>query len=391
MGIFDFFKKIFEEEKVGEIKSEKVAFSDIKDWIEKKGKENEIKEKEIFSLIDNKINVFIDELKEKINVLKGIDVESKKAEDKFKSITNEGRKKYLEAIEIFIGNLEKLEKDNLEKFIENINKIFLNFNKSSHMSYERATILIGKEMENIKESIKNFSKDMIKIFDENRNIVDFSVMLSLVKIKLNKIDEIEYELKKINNTNINLIEKINKKEEENKRIIEEIEKIKKSHEYLENLEKENNIKILEEGLEKDILGLKQIVDFKDLSTFFHIFKEEMKIVKAHKEDFQTNFKKDYGESILNLLNESKLNNETISKKIKQIKSKKEEIEKNKREIKKDETQKLYPETTRIILEIGNLNNEKERGEKRKEKLNISKDVIIKEIREEMGKVEMVVE
>ena len=137
--------------------------------------------------------------------------------------------------------------------------------------------------------------------------------------------------------------------------------------------------------------LKQIVDFKDLSTFFHIFKEEMKIVKAHKEDFQTNFKKDYGESILNLLNESKLNNETISKKIKQIKSKKEEIEKNKREIKKDETQKLYPETTRIILEIGNLNNEKERGEKRKEKLNISKDVIIKEIREEMGKVEMVVE
>ena len=390
MGMFNFLKKIIKKDEVEENK-ERISFSDIENWIEKKGKENEIKEKEIFSLIDNKINVFIDELKEKINVLKGIDVESKKAEDKFKSITNEGRKKYLEAIEIFIGNLEKLEKDNLEKFIENINKIFLNFNKSSHMSYERATILIGKEMENIKENVRVFSKDMIKIFDENRNIVDFSVMLSLVKIKLNKIDEIEYELKKINNTNINLIEKINKKEEENKRIIEEIEKIKKSPEYLENLEREKNIKFLEEELEKDILGLKQIIDFKALSNFFHIFEREMQIVKLHREDFQTNFKKDYGESILNLLNEAKLNNETISEKIKQIKSKKEEIEKNKREIKKDETQKLYPETTRIILEIGNLNNEKERGEKRKEKLNISKDVIIKEIREEMGKVEMVVE
>ncbi len=38
MGIFDYFKKILESKKVEEVEKEKIAFSEIEGWIDKKRK-----------------------------------------------------------------------------------------------------------------------------------------------------------------------------------------------------------------------------------------------------------------------------------------------------------------------------------------------------------------
>ncbi len=387
MGFFDFLKKIIEKKiETSKIEKEKIAFSEIGNWTERKQKEIEIREKEVLVLIQDRINVFADEFKEKINIVKTVEVDSKKVEDRIKFIVNEGRKKYIESANDFIDNLESLEKGRLEKFIEEINRIFLNFNKTSHMSYERATILIGKEMADIKKSLKVFSGDLIKIFEVNKDITDSSRTVSHIKLKLKQVDEIGKYFEKVGEIIISLDGKITEKEEENKKILEKIEKIKKSEDYIKNLERQEKIKLFEGELEKELLSLKQLIDFKALANFFHIFGEEMSIVKIHREDFQTSFRKDDGESIVRLLNEAKLNNETISKKISQINNKKEEIEKNKQEIKKDETQGLYSETTKIILDIGNLKNEKEREEKRHEKLKTNREEMIREIKEDAGKL-----
>lgn len=387
MGLVDFFRKITKKKaEESEIGQEKIAFSEVENWI--KGKRNEIKvrESKILVLVQDKINVLINELKEKINIAKGVDIESKKAESKINSLVEEGRKKYIEFVESFIEDLKSLEKKGFEKFIAEIDKVFLNFNKSSHMSYERATILIGKEMADIKESIKVFSRDLVKLFNENKDIADLSKIIPLAKLKLNQISETEETLGRVNDEIIFLDRKITEKKEENKKILEEIEKIKKSEDYLKDLGKQEKIKLLEEELEKDILGLRQLIDFKALANFFHIFEKQMNIVKVHREDFQASFKKDNGKSILDLLNESKLNNEVISEKIKQINNKKEEIIKNKQEIKKDETEELYSKITNMVIEIGNLMNQKTREEKRYTKLKASKEDIIKELKEEFKKM-----
>ena len=392
MGLFDFFKKILEKKEEPIIEQEKIVFSDIDNWIEKKRKEIGIREKKILTLIQEKIEVFINELKEKIDIAKKVDVESKKVEDRIKFISDEGRKKYIESTNDFIENLESLEKVKFEKFIEKINKIFLDFNKNSHMNYERATILIGKEMASIKKSLKIFSGDLIKIFEENKDVIDSLKKFSLIELELNKIAETDETLGKIDEAVISLNKKVNEKKEENKKILEEIEKIKKSEDYIRNLEMQGKIKLLEEGLYKDIISLKQIIDFKELANFFHVFEKQMKIVKLHRDYFQTEFRKDDGESIVKLLNESKLNNDVISEKIKQIKDREEEIAKEKQEVKKDGIEKLYSATTKIILEIGNLNNEKEKDEKRREKLKIRKEELVENVKGEVegiGGVEII--
>ena len=388
MGIFDFFKKIITDKKAEEAEKEKIAFSGIADWIEKKRKEIENKEEEVFTFVKEIINIFTNEIKEKINILKNIDINSKREEDKIKSITEEGRKKYLEFVELFIKNLDNLQQDKLEKIIININKIFSDFNKNSHMSYERATILIGKEMGSIKDEIKVFSKNLIKVFDENKNIINSYKVVSLIKIKLKQLEETERDFNRVNETISTLTKKVTDKEEENKKILEEIEEIKKSPDYLEYLERLKKIKSIEEDLEKDFFSLRQLIDFKALGNFYHIFEKEIKIVNSYKDNFQTNFQKDNGANILNLLNQAKLNTQEISDKINQIRKKKEEIMKNETEIEKDKTQELYSRIARTITEADNLKNLKTKEGKRCEKLNSSKKNIIKNIKEDFEKIEV---
>ena len=385
MGIFDFIKKIFEDEKA-EVGKEKMGFFDIKNWIEKKSKENEIREKQTLNLIKNKIEVFSNDIKTKIKVLEDVDVELKKAEDKLKFMTNEGRKKYIEFANIFINNLESLKKDDIEVFIASVNKAFSSFNKSSRMSYERATILIGKEVADIKEDIKALFQELKTLIEKNKDIIDFSKTISLVKSNLEEINRIERDIEIIRADKILIDNKIKQAKEKEKKILGEIEEIKKSPYYLENIERQNKIKLLNGEMEKDISKLREMINFKGLSNFYHIFENQMSIVKLHREDFLTNFNKDDGASILSLLHEAKLDNENILKIAEEMENKKRKIQTEKEQIKKDETQNLYSETTKILLEIGNLNNEKTRDEKREEKIKEKKVKLIEEIKENIKKI-----
>lgn len=391
MGIFDLFKKLFKEKKIEEIVIEKLAFSDIENWIENKTKANEIKEKEVILMIGDKIKKYNDELNQKIKILGDFDVESKKVEDRLKSVVNESRKKYIESLEIFIGRLNNIEKEKLEEFIFYVNRVFLDFNKKSHMNYQKTTILIGKEMRSIKDNLKIFSGKLVEIFDENKNIVDSFKGISLVKSKLNMIIAIDRTLEKIRETIPDLNEKIKGKEEENKKLLEEIEKIKKSSNYLERLRIQKKIESLKEELKNDVFRLNQLFDFKALANFYHSFEKEMKVIKEYKENFKKAFQKDGGKNILSLLDESKLNNETISEKVNLIRAKIEKTSTYEREIREDETEELYSQIKIMVMEIDNLKIEKVKEEKRDEKIRTNKKELIDSLKQELTKlnVEMI--
>ncbi len=386
MGIFDFFRKITKTNNFEEIVIEKLTFFEIENWIERRIRENELKEKEILFVAGWKIKDFIKELREKIVILKGVDVDARKEKDEIKNIVIDSRKKYIELVEDLIERLNNLEEPKLERFIERINKIFFDFNKSSFKNYERATILIGKEMASIKFGVRAFSKDLLKTYEKGKSVVDFFKRISLVKSKLDMIPSIDRTFGKISETILSLNGKIMDKEEENKKILEEIEKIKKSSNYLGYLRNQKKIESLKEELKNDIFRLKQLLDFKALANFFHINEEQMNILKNYKEDFYTHFIEDDGKSIISLLDEAKLNNEKILDKIEKIYSKLEETKKHEQEIKEDETQELYPKIKEIVLEIDNLKIEKAKEEKRHEKLKTNKEELISILKQELGKM-----
>ena len=386
MGIFDLFKRLVKKNKTEEIVIEKLAFSDIEDWIKNKIKENELKEKEIIDLVKKKISSFDEQLKEKKSVLENVNVESKKVEDRLKSVVNESRKKYIESLEIFMGNLNNIEKEKLEEFISYVNRVFLDFDKKSHMNYEKTTILIGKEMAGIRESLKIFSKELVRVFGENKNIVDLSKSLVFIKLKLNQINQIDKVLEEINGEIALLGKKTIDKRGEEEKLLKGIEQAKKSPGYSDYLNMQEKIKFLGEEIKKNIQNLRQLIDFKALTNFYHIFENEMNTIKEHKENFEESFRKDNGLRILNLLENSKLNNNQILEKAEHIRTGKEELKKNKQEIRGGETQNLDAEKTKISKEIEELNTEKAKEEKRHEKLEISKEEAINVLKQEISKL-----
>ncbi len=389
MNMFNFIKKIFKEPEKVEESKEKIAFSEIGDFVKNKIRETENHEKKAISLINQKVDLFTNEIREKIKIVNAVDIESKDRNDKMKSLVYEGRKKYVEFLERFIKVIQNNElkggddKTNLEKVIENINLAFLRFNENSGKSYERATILIGKEMGTMRDALKSLSKELMIIFDENRKIIQISKRLFLLESKMGEIKEMKEKLLKIDEEVINLDKKITEKEEESKEVLEKINKIKKSVEYLENIEKEKSVLQNEQTINEKILNLKQLIDFKKLSNFFHIFEDKMAIVKHYRDDFLGEFKKSGEEPILNLLNESKLNTDKIDKAIEQIHDKKQEVEKDKSTIKKDETLVLASELEKISEEINDLVNEQKWAEKKNEELKVSEVDIFKLIKDEL--------
>ena len=392
MGLKDFLRKLAQgmKSKDKAPEKEKVALSDLGAWTENKIKDFKAKEKATLIFIQKKVEFLVDELKEKINAAESFDVNLKKEEDRIKSAVEEGRKKYLESVEYLISSLNNLNKERLEKAIADADRIFSDFNKKSSRSYERATILIGKEMGEIKESLKAFSKSLIKIFDENKGLVESSRLVFLIKLKLSQFEKIEQELQKIDREIIPLNNEITEKEKESREVLAEIDAIKKSPEYLEKQERQEKIKLLKNELEKDISDLRQLIDFKALGSFYHIFEDKIQIVKAHRDDFHANFQKDSGKGILSLLEISKLNNKNTSDKLSQIHKKKEEILKLEIELEneknKDKTNELYSASAKTILEIGDLKNKKSREEKRLEKLKADKEKIISELKENLEKL-----
>ena len=392
MGILNLLKNIFKEAEEKEPKRIKVNLSEIKPILDKNKEKIQEREDSIISLIKTNIDSFSKDIQEKVEIVEKVDIESKEKNNKIKAIVYEGRKKYIEFIERLMDNLEEHKNiDNFQEIIENINYSFSKFNESSMKSYERATVLIGKEMGAIKESLKKFSKEILEIYNENKNIISEKKSILFSESKLNENLEIQDKLNKIEEESNELKTKIKEKENILNKKLTILNKIKNSEEYIKNIQLKESIIIKEEEIKNQISQLRQDIDFKSLSSFFHIFPEKMNYIKRYKESFLLEFKEDRGKSLVNLLNEAGLNNDKISEQIKNISMKEEILEKQKKEIKEDPTNLVSSEIETLKENIKNWNDELDWIEKRKEKLKEDEKRNTQKIKEEFKKINIDIE
>ncbi len=392
MGILNLLKNIFKEAEEKEPKITKVNLSEIKPILDKNKEKIQEREDSIISLIKTNIDSFSKDIQEKVEIVEKVDIESKEKNNKIKAIVYEGRKKYIEFIERLMDNLEEHKNiDNFQEIIENINYSFSKFNESSMKSYERATVLIGKEMGAIKESLKKFSKEILEIYNENKNIISEKKSILFSESKLNENLEIQDKLNKIDEESNELKTKIKEKENILNEKLTILNKIKNSEEYIKNIQLKESIIIKEEEIKNQISQLRQDIDFKSLSSFFHIFPEKMNYIKRYKESFLLEFKEDRGKSLVNLLNEAGLNNDKISEQIKNISMKEEILEKQKKEIKEDPTNLVSSEIETLKENIKNWNDELDWIEKRTEKLKEDEKRNTQKIKEEFKKINIDIE
>jgi hypothetical protein len=386
MGFLDFLKSKKESEK----EPEKLAFNDIENWFNNKEKETKNKEKQILNSINQQTQASIKELKEKLEILENFDLESRKDKDKIKAIVKENWTNYIYYVKKFIESLENLTEQNLGNFATKANRIFFDFDKKSYMNYQKATILIGKEMAAVKNHIMDLSKYLKRKFDENQETIDLSKNLTSLKTTLNQLNYINKTSSQTQEKITNLDKQATEIKEKNKKLQDEINKIKQTQEHLENLKKQENIEALKTEIDQEVIKLRDMINFKALSNVFHVVKEKHDIVKAHKEDFAKHFHKDNGASILELINETKSSDNTIQDKIKEINNKKQDIAKIQETLGKDKTQPLLLEIENINLELEKLNLEKQQELKSHERFKTKNQEIKNTIKDKLKEFDVIV-
>ncbi len=391
MGFFDFFKG------KKEIKKEILRLDELDKWIKTKKEESLTRENEIIREIKLKISDFIRDVEENINVLEKIDLEEKKIEDKIKFIVKENLDKYIFHLEKLTENLEKLtDNSNKLKINELINKVnlnFIDFDKRSMLNFEKATFIIGKELGAVKDSISNFFKNFNKIIDENKESFKSSDKILLVEEKLKEISGIN-RLKKDSGENvIKNTEKIKSSEEEIKIIEKEIKLTKKSKEYESEIQEKERIEDEKKKIINEMENLRDMIDFKQLSSIFHSEKKKMDIINKYRNSFKENFQDDSGKDIMRLLEEASMENEQITRLIKDISEREKKIEEKTQII--DLTKS--PEARLIVLEnhlrtiknnIEDIKFEIDKEEKKISKFEENYKETIKLIKEELEKMNL---
>jgi hypothetical protein len=387
MGLFDIFKKKNIKEEP-EIEAEKIEFSEIDSWIKKQTKKANTNEEKSIQEIKQIINQYIKELKERIQVLQEFNVDEKSAQDNFKTISKSGREKYIEMLENMFDRFENINQDNLKDYIDRVNTIFLDFEKNSRKNYERATILIGKEMVAIKDTMKSFSKELLDVFQEKREIITTILNIDKIKETLDKSKLNEKDLEETIKEISGLEKTLDNKEKKNIELEKELKELKKSKEYLENLSNKRHLESSKEDLSRNIMRLKQMIDFKALASFFHVNPKQMEVVKECREDFQSCFMKDSGNSIIFLLEESKKNNRQIQEKTYEIKKQIEDLEKLKSNIQEDPTISLENQIKNTEEEIQEIQKEIEKAQEREIQHEEEKQKILDTLKSKLSRMDV---
>lgn len=373
MSFIDKIKKIFKEEKVEEKQIKKISFEQLPTKINEKLKEGVEKTERIKKEITEKITNFDKEIFNALGVLEQINIEERKEHEKLKLVVRENLSLYINYLKRFLHNLKKTENLEIEEQIKKIFAQLNEFEKISYLPYEKATILIGKELENVKILIKEFKKGVNKVAEENKTFFEETLTLNqlnsiLQELKHNKTytKELEIMIEDSNN-------EINKIKEEIKKIERKINEIKSNDEYKKDLEeKEKHARDLNE-LEKEILALKQKIDFRLLAKYFHYDKKKSQLIRHYSENFKSALENDKELEIISLVKQAQnieLNSlNEIQKKLSELN--KSFTTKTDNEILslEEELKKFHSRILSIELDIQNELKKKERLIAKKEKIS----------------------
>lgn len=279
MGIFDFFRK---KEKIEIKEKEKIEFSSLGTKIAAETKNNKEKRSLMNKEIKNSLEEFRLKLKGNMESLQKIDIDSKKESERVRFIVKENLKIYIEQLNRFISNLEGI---NSEDYILKIPQVAENFKTTSVHSLERVTILIGREIDLIKQDLKEFFEKFNSIVSENKNLFEKEKQFEKLQNTLEELEKrkkFEAEIKEL----IKSLENNKERREMEKIEIEgSVKQMKEGEDYKNTLKERENVN--EEIRKNDelLLKIKQELDIKALAKQFHGEKKKEIMLSELNKDF----------------------------------------------------------------------------------------------------------
>ncbi len=298
MGLFDFFRK---KEKVEEVEVRKISPSEMDLFVEKELKKEELKIGEIRKGVDEKIGNFISSLSGQIEMLKLIDLKDRKENERLKIITLENLNGYVSHLNRLVDSFKKIDnKEGMAHYFLKIESLINDFGKNSYKNHMKATILIGKELDQVQETIRIFFSEVRNVFQKNKEVIERVKYADELKVLKKNLFESEHTLGELKRTT-SLLEKEREKivEEKTKRE-KEISLFRESEEFKDMIKKREKVKGDMRKLEKDVDNLKKKIDLKALLKQFHEIEKKRELVRGYRESFLRSLERDENLEIIGL-------------------------------------------------------------------------------------------
>ena len=164
--------------------------------------------------------------------------------------------------------------------------------------------------------------------------------------------------------------KIEKAKRNVEKLMKEVEKIKNGSEHIANLEAGEKIQNLQNNLDREIVKLKDIIDFKKLTSIVHSNERELRIVNDYKAHFSLEFSRDGGAKILNLLGASNMKSSEINAQVSLIEKMTGELKGEKENRGLDSTISILGEVKKIEEGIDGMETEKAKVKRRLEEFDL---------------------
>ncbi len=356
-----FWLNFFRKKKKLQEDTKKISVSELKPIITTELDVLDKKIQNIREQVRQSVLGLISELREDIAILQQINLEDKKEQERIKIIVQENLKMYCSYLNKLTEDLEKLLVD--KDYFANIFSLLDNFKIKSSLSFSKSTILIGKELNQVKDLFKEFTKEFQDILTENKDLIEREKLLHELNGLLLELEQIKDILSNlaISQLEKDLEEINNKKSEIEKSLME----LTNNSVYQATIVAKEQNKQERANLSKENLSVKQEIDLKFLSKHFHSDIKKSSLIKNYIENFSKALAEDENLEIISLMQEAKINFPAEKLKILQYKNRNfhdwQETEIEKQFI------KLEEEKRRLLFSFLEMQTQIEREKKKKER------------------------
>ncbi len=306
MGILTFLKNFLHEPKEPQKEKRAIIFTQLPLWISEKERENILEEKAVKKQLEEKMKELQKTIEEKQLALQHVNISSLKVEQKIKEIVEENLSLYVTRLNQFLANLRRMEKEPeipLSVFLSNIATHINNFENRSVKHYQKATVLVGKELGSINEEIKKWVKEINSTIKNNESLFSMQQRISKIKRSLQEHQKNRSIEEGIAETIKNLGEKNKYLDKELVQKENKLAEWKTSQEYQAFLKSSEEIKEKKEDLDRELQRIKQDLNIKFLLKIFHNDKKKNNVIKSY-EDVLNALESDLSLSVLSIVEEA---------------------------------------------------------------------------------------
>ena len=305
MSFLDRIKKLFEESH--EPRAEKISritLSELPARVELLANNRQAWNQKLKKQIKERIFQLEKETGIAIESLMNFDLSKRKEYEKIKHTVQENLNLYTSQLGKLGRDLAKIEEHESSNYLKRIFSLVNEFLKVSHLPYEKATFLVGKEMAAAKNEVMRFAQDISAIAEENKMLFEEAKLTDNVFSLSSELKQSEALSKGVQDEIAGLSLKIKELDEKHNDIKSEIARIKESEEYKKDIEKKENHQKEQAGIIKEMEKIRKEIDFKALARVFHHDSRKAGIIKDYSNDFKSALKADENLRIIEMAESS---------------------------------------------------------------------------------------